>query len=103
MQLQKELVEVRQVAEQNATKLDLVKRHTIENKQYSRKTNMRMFGISQVRGENGKTIVTEMLEKKLGKKVPAGDSVCGHTESWGKTMPPNIIVQFASRELKLAL
>ena len=107
VKLRKELVEVKQVAEENATKvnklkvqLDLVKRHSVENEQYSRKSNMRVFGVKQVRGEDCKTIVTEMLQNKLGKKVVTGDIVCAHRIP-GKTMPPPIIVQFSSRELKL--
>ncbi len=68
IQLRKQLVEVRQVAEQNAckvteleTKLDLVKRHRVANEQHSRNMKMRIFGMKQVRGENSKTIITEMI------------------------------------------
>ena len=56
--------------------------------------------MKQVPGEDCKTIVTEMLQNKLGKKVVTGDIVCAHRIP-GKTMPPPIIVQFSSRELKL--
>ena len=41
-----------------------------------------------------------MFQNKLGKKVVTGDIVCAHRIP-GKTMPPPIIVQFSSRELKL--
>ena len=64
MKLHKELVEIRQVAEKNATKvnelkvqLDLVKCHSVENEQYSRKSNVRIFGMKEVRGEDCKTII----------------------------------------------
>ena len=107
MQLRKELVEIKQVAEENANKvnelkvkLDLVKLHSVENEQYSRKSNMRVFGMKQVRGEDCKTIITQILQNRLGQKVQTGDIVCAHRIP-GKTMPPPIIVQFSSRELKL--
>ena len=96
MQLRKELVEIKQVAKENANKvnelkvkLDLVKRHSVENEQYSRKSNMRVFGMKQVRGEDCKTIITQMLQNRLGQKV-----VCAHRIP-GKTMLPPIIVQFS--------
>ena len=96
MQLRKELVEIKQVAEENTNKvnklkvkLDLVKLHSVENEQYSRKSNMRVFGMKQVRGEDCKTIITQMLQNRLGQKVQTGDIVCAHRIS-GKTIPPPI-------------
>ena len=75
IQLRKQLVEVRQVAEQNAckvteleTKIDLVKRHSVANEQHSRNMKMRIFEMKQVRGENRKTIITEMIEDELAKR-----------------------------------
>ena len=56
--------------------------------------------MKQVRGEDCKTIITQMLQNRLGQKVQTGDIVCAHRIP-GKTMPPPIIVQFSSRELKL--
>ena len=82
------------------TKLLLVKRHSTENEQYSKKTNTIIFGLKEAEGENCSTVVTEIIEKKLTKKVNAGDIVCV-LRIPGKTMPAPIIVQFSNRELKL--
>ena len=82
------------------TKLQEVQGHSIASEQYSKKKNVRIFGLHEDAGENCVTKVFDLVTKKLGRKLNDEDIEVAHRLP-AKTKPWPIIVQFRSRDLKI--
>ena len=82
------------------TKLQEVQGHYIANEQYSRKRNVRIFGLREETGENCVCKVFDLVTTKLGRKLTDQDIEVAHRLP-AKVKPWPVIVQFRSRDIKL--
>ena len=82
------------------TKLQEVQGHSIANEQYSRKRNVRIFGLREETGGNCVCKVFDLVTTKLGRKLTDQDIEVAHRLP-AKVKPWPVIVQFRSRDIKL--
>ena len=82
------------------TKLQEVQGHAIANEQYSRKRNVRIFGLREETGENCVCKVFDLVTTKLGRKLTDQDIEVAHRLP-AKVKPWPVIVQFRSPDKKL--
>lgn len=76
------------------------KSHAVQNEQYSRKCNVKVFGMLQEDGENCGRKVTELVSDKLGIQLDEGQVVVAHRTRAAKRPWP-IIVRFDSHATKM--
>ena len=81
------------------------KEHAIRNEQYSRRSDVRIFGVSETTGEDSKQVVVDLLRSKLGLPAEKCHLIAAHRLPNGsRDKLPNkaypIIVRFASRDLR---
>ena len=81
-------------------KLQEVQGHSIANEQYSRRRNVRIFGMREDAGENCVGKVFDLVTAKLGRKLTDHDIEVAHRLP-AKVKPWPIIVQFRNRDIKL--
>ena len=73
----------------------------IHLEQYSRKSNIRIFGMKEKTTENCKEVVAELLNTKLNMDITPRDIDAAHRlPSLNKTAPKPIIVRFVRRDHK---
>nr|XP_022902362.1 uncharacterized protein LOC111415085 [Onthophagus taurus] len=70
------------------------------HEQYSRRNNVRIFGISEKEKENVEEIVTDILTKKIEYLMPENAIECYHRVGKKTARPRAIIVKFLSRKYK---
>lgn len=64
-----------------------VKNHAIANEQYSRKNNIRMFGVREEIGENCTKKVLKVIQKDVELELKPEDVAVAHRESVINTIP----------------
>ena len=75
-----------------------VKRHAVENEQYSRRENIRIMGLPEEQGENCVTKTFEWIRSKLHSDIKVEDIAIAHRVKGGT--PRSMIVRFSSRSAK---
>ncbi len=78
------------------------KSHAVANEQYSRKCNVKVFGIPEDKDENCTTKVTSLISEKLGIVLNAGQVVVAHRTRAAKKPCP-MIVRFDNFETKMKI
>lgn len=79
-----------------------VKNHAIANEQYSRKNNVKVFGIPEERGETCSEKVRSLVKEQLGINLTAEQVVVAHrVRSFTKPQP--IIVRFSDHMTKITV
>ena len=106
-ELREELKVIKTEVNNNNTKLatleitlQKVQGHSIANEQYSRRRNVRIFGMREEAGENCVSKVFDLVTAKQGRKLTDQDIEVAHRLP-AKVKPWPVIVQFRSRDIKL--
>ena len=78
--------------------LSEVKRHAVQNEQYSRRDNIRILGFPEEKGENCATKTFSWIREKLHSDIKPEDIAVAHRVQGGS--PRGMIVRFNSRAVK---
>lgn len=71
--------------------------------QYSRRNNIRIYGVPETTGEDIDTVITSVCKEKLGVDVTAGSIDCCHRLGKKENGNRPILVKFCSRNIKQAV
>ena len=91
-------VETEEKIEKMRREVQEVKRHAIQNEQYSRRENIRIFGLKGSPGENIEQKVME-LSKEIGVQIPKEEIYAAHRVP-STVSPQPVIVRFTNRDIK---
>ena len=98
--LQKDNDEIRRMNEKLATNVADLERRTVHSEQYSRKSNVRIFGLRETDGENCKEKVAQLINTKLKLQIGTADINAAHRLPARDNNIKPIIVRFFARDVK---
>ena len=101
--LQEENARKNKMIQELEQKILVVKKHAINNEQYTRRENVRVFGIAEDVGENCVTKVFNLFREKVNADVKIEDVEVAHRVKGPRSGPRGIIVRFANRAAKASV